>query len=70
MKTSYTINQEPSYISFICPACGATNYVDWKDVLADDEHDKWHADVDSISCEECDCLIYFCLIYFDDCEVE
>lgn len=31
MKTNYTINQKPSYISFICPACGATNelYVEY-----------------------------------------
>ncbi|XVG95834.1 hypothetical protein ACGCUP_00975 [Eubacteriales bacterium KG125] len=65
MKTNYTINQKPSYISFICPACGATNTVDWEDVLADDEYDKWHGDIDPISCEECDCLIYF-----DGCEID
>lgn len=28
MKTNYTICQKPSYISFICPVCGATNTVD------------------------------------------
>lgn len=65
MKISYIICQKPSYISFICPACGATNTVDWGDVLANDEYDKWHGDIDPISCEECDSLIYF-----DDCEID
>lgn len=59
MKTSYIICQKPSYISFICPACGETNNVDWEDVLANDEYDKWSGNIDPISCEWCDSLIYF-----------
>lgn len=59
MKTNYTIIQKADYISFICPVCGTTNTVDWKEVLADDEYSKWTGNIDPISCEECDSLIYF-----------
>lgn len=61
----YLICTVPDYISFVCPYCLNMNKINWENVLADDEYEKWSGNIDPIKCEYCGEINRF-----DDCEID